>query len=537
MQSHPPESVAPPMPMPPGEANWRRLMPVLLVVFIAALDLTVIAPILPGMISDLHISAVNADRYAWIVLAYLVAYTVTVPITGRVSDVYGRRSVFITALLLFLGGSVVVALAGTLELVIAGRVLQGLGGGAMLPVSMALVGDTVSLRRRAQALGIVAAVDTLGWVLGPLWGAAIPAVFGSWRAVFWINLPLGLLALLALRSMPRAVVSRARHLPSFASMLAGIVALLAFCLALSTGGEGGVARSEGANPLGAASNPLAAYQWPLLGIAAVALVGFVISERRTSRPLIPHALYRSAAFRAATVVNLVVGVGLIVAMVNAPLIVALLAKESMVDRYVALLLGAFTLAMSVGAVVGGRAMAPIGALSTTAIGLVVAGFGFASMFAWPDALPLGRMSVSLAVAGFGLGMVIAPVGEVALRAVSGTDYGVASGMVLLARLLGMTLGLAVLTAWGLRRLSAQIADLPEIAPLPGESTSNFFVRQQEFVNAEVIPLTLGVLREMLLVAGLLCVVALLATRWLARDTASPEPTEASPASAASDGVE
>ncbi|HMM43480.1 MAG TPA: MFS transporter, partial [Thermomicrobiales bacterium] len=163
----------------------RLLLPVLAVVFLAALDLTVVAPILPRVINDLGISAVDADRYSWIVLSYLVAYTVTVPLTGRLSDFLGRFPVFSGALGLFLLGSIVAATADGLGMMILGRTLQGLGGGAMLPVSMALVADVVPIRRRAFTLGLVAAVDTFGWVLGPVWGSAGFELFDSWRAVFW----------------------------------------------------------------------------------------------------------------------------------------------------------------------------------------------------------------------------------------------------------------------------------------------------------------------------------------------------------------
>ncbi|MDQ3549630.1 MAG: MFS transporter, partial [Chloroflexota bacterium] len=201
--------------MAEAEATSRQqrliLLPVLTVVFLAALDLTVVAPILPAVLRDLRINPVDADKYSWIVLSYLVAYTVTVPITGRISDFAGRIPVFTAAMLLFLGGSVVVAVSDSLAMMIAGRTLQGLGGGAMLPVSMALVADIVPRHKRAAALGMVAAVDTFGWVLGPVWGAAINGLFGSWRAIFWLNLPLGIAAAGLLFTTNARVIPRRRE--------------------------------------------------------------------------------------------------------------------------------------------------------------------------------------------------------------------------------------------------------------------------------------------------------------------------------------
>jgi MFS family permease len=488
----------------------QLLLPVLLVVFLAALDLTVVAPILPTVIDDLGISPVDADRYSWIVLAYLVAYTVTVPLTGRVSDFVGRIPVFTAAMLLFMVGSVVVATADSLGGMILGRTLQGLGGGAMLPVSMALVADVIPTRQRAFTLGLVAAVDTFGWVLGPVWGSAISEVFNSWRAIFWLNLPLGAIAAAVLyftraRTIPRLRQER----PHLLSAVVGTVALVAFCLALSSGGEAGLSAGQGAARLGGETNPLTAYRWPLLGLSLVMFVVFLLLERRATAPILPRALIRERLFQVAGLANVLVGAALITAMVNAPLAVALLADEDAVSLDTALLLGSFTLAMTVGALIGGRVVNIISPRIAAVAGLVVAAAGFLVMHGWSDDLRIGMMSVTMAVAGLGLGIVIAPIGEVAIRASRVHDYGAASGLVLLARLLGMTVGLSGITAYGLQRLDTKLADLPPLTPQPGESTSAFFARQQTFLNDQIIPLTLDVIRETFVIAAIVCLVALL----------------------------
>lgn len=500
------------------ERHARLLLPVLLVVFLAALDLTVVAPILPDVINDLGVSAVDADRYSWIVLSYLVAYTVTVPLTGRLSDFVGRIPVFAGAMVLFLVGSVVVALSETLGAMIAGRTLQGLGGGAMLPVSMALVADVVPQRRRAFALGMVAAVDTFGWVLGPVWGAAINAIFGSWHAIFWLNIPLGLVAGSVLltargRTAPRSRDARPGVLPA----LTGTIALLAFSLALSSGGEGGAA-AGGGEQLGGTANPLGAYRWLLLLLSAVALAAFVWFERRAANPILPRALIRARVFQIAGVANTLVGAALITAMVNAPLAVALLADADEVSTDTALLLGSFTLAMTLGAVIGGRLVQPLGPRLVAIGGLVVAAGGFALISLWPDELRLAMMSLTMLVPGLGLGLVIAPIGEVAIRAARSEDYGAASGLVLLARLIGMTVGLSAITAYGLAMLERRVDDLPAVTPLPGESTSDYFQRQEDFLNAQLIPLTLDVIGETFLIAAAICLVAIVVVTLIRRET-------------------
>src|SRR5690606_7393000 len=138
--------------------------------------------------------------YVWIVNAYLLAYIIAIPIVGRVSDLIGRTAAFQASLLVFAAGSIWCALAPDLGWMIAGRAVQGAGGGALLPVTMALVGDLLPPGRRVAALGVVGAVDTLGWVLGPLWGAAVVGIGPGnepWRWVFIINIPLCLIASVA----------------------------------------------------------------------------------------------------------------------------------------------------------------------------------------------------------------------------------------------------------------------------------------------------------------------------------------------------
>ena len=156
--------------------------------FISAVDLTVIASIMPGMIGDLGVNTADFDRYIWIVNAYLIAYVVAIPIVGRLSDHIGRQNAFIGCLVIFAIGSVVMAQADSMTVAVVGRVIQGIGGGGLLPVTIALVGDVLPRNMRLAGIGLVSAVETLGWVLGPTWGAAITAIVPEqhdpWRWVF-----------------------------------------------------------------------------------------------------------------------------------------------------------------------------------------------------------------------------------------------------------------------------------------------------------------------------------------------------------------
>src|SRR5215212_4770962 len=161
-----------------SSTDRRALGTALLAVLLGALDLTV-----------------------WIVNGYLLAYVVAIPVVGRLSDIVGRKFAFQASLALFLTGSIVCAVATSLPGMVAGRAIQGAGGGALLPVTMAMVGDLLPPGRRAAALGLVGAVDTLGWVVGPLWGALLVEVAPGpdpWRWVFIVNVPLAVAAAVAI---------------------------------------------------------------------------------------------------------------------------------------------------------------------------------------------------------------------------------------------------------------------------------------------------------------------------------------------------
>lgn len=500
-----------------SERSARRALAVALAaVFIGALDLTVIATILPRMIVDLGINTADVDRYIWVVNAYLVAYVVAIPIMGRVSDLVGRQPAFQLSLAVFLVGSVWCAFAETLPALIAGRAIQGAGGGALLPVTMALVGDLLPRRRRTAALGLVGAVDTLGWVLGPIWGALLVGLIGGaaepWRWVFWVNLPLGVGAAIAIalagRGLPRPADGPGlRGLDVLGTVLLG-AALLLVNLALSSGGELGGAVERGARALGGTSNPLAGYVWPLLGGAIVAGGALLLWERRARLPVLPPGLFRARRFSAAVAANFVVGASLIVAMVNVPLVVALLVAEDRVSAVSALMLAPFTLLMAALSFVGGRTTSRLGERGTAALGLALVAVGYAALWLGLRDEVYPWMVPGLLASGAGFGLVIAPIGATVLDAVRAADRGIAAGLTLVFRLLGMTIGISALTAIGVRRLQTLTGRLDPVVQTPGESTADFLIRQQTFIQDFAIPLSVQVVRETFLAAAALALLAL-----------------------------
>src|SRR5215203_5975607 len=503
----------------------RALGAALLAVLLGALDLTVIATILPGMVTDLRINAADVDRYVWIVNSYLLAYVVAIPVVGRLSDIVGRTLAFQASLALFLVGSIVCAFAGDLPGMVAGRAIQGAGGGALLPVTMAMVGDLLPPGRRAAALGLVGAVDTLGWVLGPIWGAVLVEVAPGqepWRWVFIINVPLAIAAAVAIGRVSGARPSMVKGWPSRldvpgALLLAGT--LLALNLGLSAGGEVG-ASAGGARALGGTRNPVAELVLPLLAVAVVLGVLLVRRQRSAEWPLLPVTLFSDRQFSAAIVANFLVGASLIVAMVDTPVITAMLVDPSVVSRVSALMLAPFTVLIALLSFAGGRVVPQFGFRRTASAGLLLVAIGYAALWLGLRNGALVGMIPGLVLAGAGFGLVFAPIGATAIDAAPDADRGIAAAMTLLFRLLGMTIGISTLTAIAVRRLQGLVGNLEEVVQAPGESTADFLARQTALLYETVLPVSLQVARETFLLAGAIALLGLLPVAFFANRPSS-----------------
>src|SRR5437016_2387449 len=309
-------------------------------IFLAALDQTVVVTALWPISTDLQIPITELDKAAWVVTAYLLGYTVALPIMGRVADVYGHRRVYLLSLGLFMLGSLLCALAPALPWLIGARALQAVGGGAVLPVGMAMSRHLSEERRVPFVLGMLGAVAEAGGVIGPLWGALImknlDGVFGivGWRWIFWVNLPLGLLfGALALLTVGVGYAPPVAGKVDWAG--AGLLGGGLLCLSLALSTPGSVGAWVGINPArDGQPAELVTPQGVALFVAAVLFfAAFVAWQRRAREPLVPRELFgrrieagRGLAllspFAAANLTNALVGAALIITMVNVPLYVA-----------------------------------------------------------------------------------------------------------------------------------------------------------------------------------------------------------------------
>lgn len=449
-----------------SRTTGASLTAVMMAVFLGALDQTVIVATLPAIVIDLAIPFDKIDQAAWIVSGYLLGYTVALPVMGRLADLRGRRYAFALALGLFAVGSLGCALAGSLGALIGFRLVQAAGGGALLPVAIAVVTDRYPPARRALLIGAVGAVAEAGGVLGPLYGAGI-VHWLTWRWIFWLNVPLALaLAVLA----HRGLADRPRPTGRVDLGGAGLVTL---ALGLLIAGLS----HEPIDLLGGDPRTL------FLVLAGLAFIGFVVLERRLGDPLLDLRLFRSPAFGGAMGGGLLLGGALIVAMVDVPLFANTVLGASPAAG--GLLLTRLTALIPIGAILGGMLGHRVGLSVPTALGFVLSAVGLFTMSRWGVAPEQGLLWVGLGLAGTGFGMLVAPLATAAVNASPPDRQASAAALFTVSRLAGMTVGLSVLTAWGLQRFDDLASGLPLPLPRPGDTAAQSSARLAAFQLALV----------------------------------------------------
>ena len=407
---------------------FLRVFPgVMVAMFLAAADQTILASALPTIAGSLG----GLADLSWVVVAYLLTATIGAPLYGHLGDRFGRRRMLMVALAIFTVASLACALAPTLLLLIVARALQGLGGGGLMTLAQALIGEHVSPRERGRFSGYFATVFALASTSGPIAGAYLTEHF-SWRAVFLVNLPLGLLAaLLALRIPLSPMAPRGRFRPDIVGALLFCAATLALLYALSSGG----------NRLGWDSPALLS----LLGVAAVGFVLLALWEQRVEDPVIPIRFLKVPAIARSDAVVVCFGATLFSTILYLPLYLQL--GRGLRVGQSGLLLLPITLSMVCTSAIVGQLITRTGRVTVfPQIGLSVAALAFtalgASITAAPTAVVLG-LTVFI---GVGLGMVMPPTQVTVQLAAGRSALGVATASISLSRSLGGALGVAAIGA-------------------------------------------------------------------------------------------
>lgn len=446
-------------------AESAPLTPALLLtaIFIGGLDQTVVASLLPSIVREFSVPLDRLDEAAWAVTLYLGCYACVLPFAGRVIDHGGRRALHAGALGLFLAGSIGCAAAGSLGPLVAARAVQALGAGALVPLALADAAQHPVADRRLAGMGVTMAVAEGGAVLGPLYGAAV-LLFADWRWAFWLNVPVAAVLLLAAcrdigkpRDLSRSIRDGASLSLMFATAAIGI---------LVVGISREAARLAAWLPWvsGAASMLLFA----LASWAARGGVGEVAGSTRVRAGLLAH---------------LFLGVALIT-----PLVLVPVWASTLLDRpahEAALTLLRLTLAIPPCALAGAVIAPRVGRAVVAGSGFLLVAAGLLMMARWSVETNDAGMTPALILAGCGFGLLLAPTTEALLDLSTSAAVATALGWATAARVVGMAVGLAGMTAWGLERLAERLAALPLPLPQAGEGAADLARRVELYRQAAV----------------------------------------------------
>lgn len=420
-------------------AVLKVLSGIVICIFLAALDQTVVIPAIPAIAQNLH----DHRNLSWILTAYLLASTVSAPIYGRLSDVHGRRRLLEISLVIFIVASVVCGFATSIWQLVIFRALQGLGGGGLMSLAQAAIADAVSPRERGRYQGYLAGVWAVASIAGPLVGGYL-ADHASWKWLFWVNLPLGLIALkLCRRGLPaKNVVSVGKaRFDAFGSLLM-VISVSALLLILTLGGN--------------TVDWISSKMLGLISLAGIGLWALSLQQRRRGDGLFPPRLFDDASLVSSTIISTLSAAGVFASLFVLPIFYQTIFHADATDS--GLLMIPFLAANVLGNYVTGRLAKAIGRMKPVLIGgSVLTTVGCCAL-----AIAFGHFGITVSVvltvlAGAGLGSTTVGTLMVVQNAAKPGDMGAATGTLLLLRSIGSMLGGAGVGAYLEYRLHANPA--------------------------------------------------------------------------------
>jgi EmrB/QacA subfamily drug resistance transporter len=421
--------VSAPEPQPLSETVSRGrliaiLIGVMLGMLLAALDQTIVGTALPRIVASLG----GLEHYAWVVTAYLLASTVSIPLYGKLSDMYGRRIFFIGGMVIFLIGS---ALAGTsqdMTQLIIYRGIQGLGAGGMMPIALAIIGDIFPPSERGKWSGLFVAVFGLASIIGPTLGGWITDNWG-WRWVFYVNMPIGILAILTAGFVLPKAVRRVRHMIDYPGAITLVAWTVPLLLAFSWAGI-----------------QYAWNSWQIIGlfsIAAVMLLLFVFLELRAAEPIITPRLFKNSIFLVSVIATFLVSAALFGAILYLPLFVQGVLGQSATNSGIVLTPLMFGFMFS--SIVGGQLLSRTDRYKLLALfGFAVGAIGMFLLSRMTVTTTEGEVVRNMIITGLGIGVMMSLFTIVVQNAFPYRQLGEVTAGITFFRSIGSTMGVAVM---------------------------------------------------------------------------------------------
>ena len=397
--------------------------------FLSALDQSVVGTAMRTIADDLK----GLEQQAWVTTAYLITSTIATPIYGKLSDIFGRRRLFIIAISIFIFGSAISGFAATMPQLAAFRAVQGLGAGGLFSLAITVLADIVPPRERARYQGMFLAVFGSSSVLGPLVGglfAGIPQILGitGWRWVFLINLPIGAVALFMVVSFLHVPHTPKPHRIDWWGALTIVIAVVPLLVVAENGRDWGWGSQTSLT---------------MYAIGAVGIIAFILAERAAGHEaILPLALFKSRTFTGSTIMGVIVGVGMFGGMMTIPLLLQIVMGASPTESGFMMLPMVF--GMMTGTTLSGQVTSKTGKYKiflTTGTGFLTLGYVYMLGFTYQSAY--WWMAIGMVMIGFGLGQLMQTLTLAAQTSVPASEVGVATASATFFRQMGGTLGVAI----------------------------------------------------------------------------------------------